>query len=192
MRWLVGAVLLLGVVVARGEDEAEGEDGVQFEDDTIYRAVIESCSGWRLNKVCDSRCKLVSDFCLFSSLRWRTSSTGTLSRSLSGLSSRRSLAKPQSWSSSPSQERRWRGWTLRSSAGKDYRHNTPDNFKRGDNIKIAGTYSVHIILCVTTIRFCVFKKVKFSLQTWIFFRRRDPLFIKIDVNDSVCEIESCL
>ena len=46
MRWLVGALLLLGAVVAsRGEDEAEGEDGVQFEDDTIYRAVIESCSG---------------------------------------------------------------------------------------------------------------------------------------------------
>ena len=44
MRWLVGALLLLGTV-ARGEDEAEGEDGVQFEDDTIYRAVIESCSG---------------------------------------------------------------------------------------------------------------------------------------------------
>ena len=52
MRWLVGALLLLGTV-ARGEDEAEGEDGVQFEDDTIYRAVIESCSGWRLNKVCE-------------------------------------------------------------------------------------------------------------------------------------------
>ena len=47
MRWLAGALLLLGAVVAssRGEDEAEGEDGVQFEDDTIYRAVIESCSG---------------------------------------------------------------------------------------------------------------------------------------------------
>ena len=46
MRWLIGAVLLLGVVATiRGEDEAEGEDGVQFEDDTIYRAVIESCSG---------------------------------------------------------------------------------------------------------------------------------------------------
>jgi len=46
MRWLVGALLLLGAVVAsRGEDEAEGEDGIQFEDDTIYRAVIESCSG---------------------------------------------------------------------------------------------------------------------------------------------------
>ena len=44
MRWLIGTLLLLGAVV-RSEDEVEGEDGVQFEDDTIYRAVIESCSG---------------------------------------------------------------------------------------------------------------------------------------------------
>ena len=44
MRWLIGGLLLLGAVV-RSEDEVEGEDGVQFEDDTIYRAVIESCSG---------------------------------------------------------------------------------------------------------------------------------------------------
>ena len=27
------------------EDEAEGEDGVTFEDETIYKCVIESCSG---------------------------------------------------------------------------------------------------------------------------------------------------
>ena len=40
---LVGSLLLLAG--ARAEDEAEGEDGVQFEDDTIYRAVVESCSG---------------------------------------------------------------------------------------------------------------------------------------------------
>ena len=44
MRWLIGGLLLLGAEV-RSEDEVEGEDGVQFEDDTIYRAVIESCSG---------------------------------------------------------------------------------------------------------------------------------------------------
>jgi hypothetical protein len=45
MRLLVAGLVLLASVLVRTEDEAEGEDGVQFEDDTIYRAVIESCSG---------------------------------------------------------------------------------------------------------------------------------------------------
>ena len=164
MRWLVGAVLLLGAVVARGEDEAEGEDGIQFEDDTIYRAVIESCSGWRLNKVCDSWIlKLVAHFSFCSSPRWRTSSTGTLSPSLREPSSRKSLAKPQSWSSSPRQGRRWRGWTLRSSAGKDYHLNTPDNlFHMWLIIKIAWRYSnlfpdvllVHWLCCYSIRPWC--------------------------------------
>ena len=53
--WLAGllALLVLGVAAVRAEDEAEGEgeDGVQFEDNTVYKCVVESCSGWRLNKV---------------------------------------------------------------------------------------------------------------------------------------------
>jgi hypothetical protein len=42
----VAGLLLLGVLVARAEeDEAEGEDGLQFEDNTVYKCVVESCSG---------------------------------------------------------------------------------------------------------------------------------------------------
>ena len=44
MRLVVAAVVLLAAA-ALAEDEAEGEDGAVFEDETIYRAVIESCSG---------------------------------------------------------------------------------------------------------------------------------------------------
>ena len=45
--WLAGllALLVLGVASVRAEDEAEGEDGVQFEDNTVYKCVVESCSG---------------------------------------------------------------------------------------------------------------------------------------------------
>jgi len=43
--WLLGLLMVGTLAVVRGEDEAEGEDGVQFEDDTIFRCVIESCSG---------------------------------------------------------------------------------------------------------------------------------------------------
>ena len=40
------SLLLVGTLaLARGEDEAEGEDGVEFEDNTIFKCVIESCSG---------------------------------------------------------------------------------------------------------------------------------------------------
>ena len=45
--WLAGllALLVLGVAAVRAEDEAEGEDGGQFEDNTVYKCVVESCSG---------------------------------------------------------------------------------------------------------------------------------------------------
>jgi hypothetical protein len=45
MRGWLAALLVLGAVAVRSEDEAEGEDGVQFEDNTIYKCVVESCSG---------------------------------------------------------------------------------------------------------------------------------------------------
>ena len=47
MKWVVAGLLalLLVVEVVRSEDEAEGEDGVQFEDNTVYKCVVESCSG---------------------------------------------------------------------------------------------------------------------------------------------------
>ena len=48
MKWVVAgllALLLVEVEVVRSEDEAEGEDGVQFEDNTVYKCVVESCSG---------------------------------------------------------------------------------------------------------------------------------------------------
>jgi hypothetical protein len=46
MKWmLAGLVALLVVAAVRAEDEAEGEDGVQFEDNTVYKCVVESCSG---------------------------------------------------------------------------------------------------------------------------------------------------
>merc|ERR1719347_269785 len=59
----VGLLSLLVVAFVRAEeDEAEGEDGVQFEDDTIYRAVIESCSGSRLNKLPEVKNFIYGDF----------------------------------------------------------------------------------------------------------------------------------
>ena len=46
MRWWLLSLALIGTLASvMGEDEAEGEDGVTFEDETIYKCVIESCSG---------------------------------------------------------------------------------------------------------------------------------------------------
>ena len=45
---LLGSLLL---VVRAEEDEVEGENGEEWEDNSVYKCVIESCSGWRLNKV---------------------------------------------------------------------------------------------------------------------------------------------
>ena len=39
----VSCLLLAGNV--RAEDEVEGEDGEVWEDNSVYKAVIESCSG---------------------------------------------------------------------------------------------------------------------------------------------------
>ncbi|CAN0551981.1 unnamed protein product [Ectocarpus sp. 8 AP-2014] len=43
--WVLGLLLVGALAFVRGEDEAEGEDGIEFEDETIFRCVIESCSG---------------------------------------------------------------------------------------------------------------------------------------------------
>ena len=43
---LVGLALLSSSLVVRAEeDEGEGENGEEWEDNSIYKAVIESCSG---------------------------------------------------------------------------------------------------------------------------------------------------
>ena len=42
---VAGLLALLLLVVRAEEDEAEGEDGVEFEDNTVYKCVVESCSG---------------------------------------------------------------------------------------------------------------------------------------------------
>ena len=43
---LVGLALLSSSLVVRAEeDEVEGENGEEWEDNSIYKAVIESCSG---------------------------------------------------------------------------------------------------------------------------------------------------
>jgi len=48
---LVVVMMAFTTSKVRAEDEAEGEDGIEFEDNTVYRAVVESCAGWRLNKL---------------------------------------------------------------------------------------------------------------------------------------------
>jgi len=63
LMYQVGLLSLLVVAFVRAEeDEAEGEDGVQFEDNTIYRAVVESCAGWRLNKLPEVKSFIYGDF----------------------------------------------------------------------------------------------------------------------------------
>ena len=43
---MAGLVLVsLAAQLRAEEDEAEGEDGEEWEDNSIYRCVIESCSG---------------------------------------------------------------------------------------------------------------------------------------------------
>ena len=43
---LVGLALLASSLVVRAEeDEVEGENGEEWEDNSIYKCVIESCSG---------------------------------------------------------------------------------------------------------------------------------------------------
>jgi len=60
--WLLSLLMVGTLAFVRGEDEAEGEDGVEFEDDTIFKCVIESCSGWRLNKLPDVKNFIYGDF----------------------------------------------------------------------------------------------------------------------------------
>jgi len=47
---------------ARAEDEVEGEDGEVWEDNSVYKCVIESCSGWRLNKLPEVKNFIYGDF----------------------------------------------------------------------------------------------------------------------------------
>ena len=43
---LVGLALLSSSLLVRAEeDEVEGENGEEWEDNSIYKCVIESCSG---------------------------------------------------------------------------------------------------------------------------------------------------
>jgi len=65
MRLLVVIGLVtLGIVTTRTEDEAEGEDGVEFEDihNNIVTCVIESCAGWRLNRLPEVKNFIFQDF----------------------------------------------------------------------------------------------------------------------------------
>ena len=39
---LFGSMLIAGI---RAEDEVEGENGEEWEDNSVYKCVIESCSG---------------------------------------------------------------------------------------------------------------------------------------------------
>ena len=39
------ALLTCSLLVRAEEDEVEGENGEEWEDNSIYKAVIESCSG---------------------------------------------------------------------------------------------------------------------------------------------------
>ena len=90
---LLGSLLL---VVRAEEDEVEGENGEEWEDNSVYKCVIESCSGWRLNKVklIKSENRNRSHEICFSSPTWRTSFTGTLSQSTRGPHLRRFQAPP--------------------------------------------------------------------------------------------------
>jgi len=55
---------LVGMVAVKAEDEAEGEDGVVFDDvsDAVDKCVIESCAGWRLNRLPDVKAFIFQDF----------------------------------------------------------------------------------------------------------------------------------
>ena len=56
---LLGSLLL---VVRADEDEVEGENGEEWEDNSVYKAIIESCSGWRLNKLPEVKNFIYGDF----------------------------------------------------------------------------------------------------------------------------------
>ena len=50
------------LLVRADEDEVEGENGEEWEDNSIYKCVIESCSGWRLNKVLLNFLQMKTDY----------------------------------------------------------------------------------------------------------------------------------
>ena len=115
---LVGLALLSSSLVVRAEeDEVEGENGEEWEDNSIYKAVIESCSGWRLNKVllCCQQYNLLIQF--FSSLKSRISFILTSRVNLTELCSKRSLGRLQRQYSILSLGRRWRDLTLKNLTG---------------------------------------------------------------------------
>ena len=56
---LLGSLLL---AVRAEEDELEGENGEEWEDNSVYKCIIESCSGWRLNKLPEVKNFIYGDF----------------------------------------------------------------------------------------------------------------------------------
>jgi len=48
----------MGTTLTKSQDKEEGKD----EEELIYRAVIESCSGWRLNKLPEVKNFIFADF----------------------------------------------------------------------------------------------------------------------------------
>jgi len=64
--WLLLGLMGIGLVATRAEDEAEGEDGVVFDDVSnavrVDKCVIESCAGWRLNRLPEVKAFIFQDF----------------------------------------------------------------------------------------------------------------------------------
>ena len=85
----------------------------------IFKCVIESCAGWRLNQVRVDRRRLVEHLTaeIFSSQKWRHSFLGTLRQNTREPHLRRLTDVIPKLSFTQSQDDWWRGWDYRTFRG---------------------------------------------------------------------------